>query len=64
MFFIRQPSDFEIWSMVFTNVWFPFMYVWDIAKDTVQLLLMVTVVGGYRNIFENWSLFSSVVSHI
>ena len=40
------------------------MYVWDIVKDTAQLLLMVIVVGGYKNVFENWSFFSSVVSHI
>ena len=40
------------------------MYVWDIVKDTAQLLLMLTVVGGYEHVFKTWSSFSSVVNHI
>ena len=56
------PSDLEIWSSVLTNFWPPFMYVCDIVKDTVQLLLMIIVVGGYENVFKYWSSFSSVVS--
>ena len=40
------------------------MYVWDIVKDTAQLLLMVIVVGGYENVFRYWTSFSSVVSHV
>ena len=63
MYFFRQPSDLEIWSIVCTNLWFPFMYVWDIVKDTAQLLLMVIVVGGYKNVLQYWSSFSSVVGH-
>ena len=62
--FSRQPSDLEIWSTVCANVWFPFLYVWDIVKDTAQLLLMVNVVGGYENVFKYWPSFSSVVRHI
>ena len=62
--FFRLPSDLEIWSTVFTNFWFSFMYVWDIVKDTAQLLLMVYVVGGYEYVFKYWSSFSSVVSHV
>ena len=62
MSIFRLPSDLEIWSCVLTNFWPPFMYVWDIVKDTVQLLWMVIVVGGYENAFKHWSSFSSVVS--
>ena len=64
MSIFRLPSDLEIWSCVLTNFWPPFMYVWDIVKDTVQLSLMVIVVGGYENVFKYWSSFSSVVSHV
>ena len=60
----RLPSDLQIWSSVLTNFWPPFMYVCDIVKDSVQLLLMVIVVGGYENVFKYWSSFSSVVSHV
>ena len=40
------------------------MYVWDIVKDTAQLLLMLIVVGGYEHVFNTWTSFSSVVRHV
>ena len=49
--------------MVFKNVWFPFHYVADIVKDSIQLALCIMVVDGFENAFKNWLSFSSVVSY-
>lgn len=40
----------------------PFLYLLDIVKDSIQLVLIVTAVHGFLYVFENWSSFSSVVS--
>ena len=48
--------------MVPEGVFSPFLYLLDIVKDSVQLVLFVVAVHGFRNSFENWSSFSSVVS--
>ena len=41
--FSRSPTLMEIVSIVSKNVWFPFHYVADIVKDSVQLGLCVMV---------------------
>ena len=48
--------------MVPEGVLSPFLYLFDIAKDLIQLALIVYAVHGFHNVFENWSSFSSVVS--
>ena len=48
--------------IVSKNVRFPFHYVADIVKDSVQLGLCVMVVDGFEGAFKNWLSFSSVVS--
>ena len=40
----------------------PFLYLLDIVKDSIQLVLIVYAVHGVQNVFEYWSSFSSVVS--
>ena len=48
--------------MIPEGVLSPFLYLLDIVKDSVQLVLIVYAVHGFPNVFENWSSFSSVVS--
>ena len=33
-------------------------------KDSVQLVLCITVVGGFASVLSNWQSFSSVVSMV
>ena len=51
----------EIVSIAFNNVWFPLHYVADIAKDSIQLIMCLIVVGGLENALNNWLSFSSAV---
>ena len=61
LLFQRSPTQMEILSIVFKNVWFPLHYVADIVKDSIQLILCLIVVGGLENALNNWLSFSSVV---
>ena len=58
----RVPSALEILFMIPGGVLSPFLYLLDIVKDSIQLVLIVTAVHGFLYVFENWSSFSSVVS--
>ena len=48
--------------MIPEGVLSPFLYLWDILKDFMQLVLIIYAVHGVRIVFEYWSSFSSVVS--
>ena len=48
--------------MIPTNILKPLLYVLDIIKDMVQVLLLLTAVGGLTFALRYWSSFSSVVS--
>ena len=48
--------------MIPEGVLSPFLYLLDMFKDSVQLVLIVYAVHGFHNVFENWSSFSSGVS--
>ena len=48
--------------MTLKNMFVTFMYLVDIIKDTLQLLLLLTTVGGVSFVLHNWASFSSVVS--
>lgn len=41
---------------------FPFLYVFDVVKDSIQLIILTVAVGGPMLIFNNWISFTSVVS--
>ena len=49
-------------TLVPVNVLKPLLYVLDIIKDMVQLLLLLTAVGGLTYALRYWSSFSSAVS--
>ena len=49
-------------TLIPLNILKPFLYVLDIIKDIVQLLLLLTTVGGLASALKYWSSFSSVVS--
>lgn len=40
----------------------PFMYILDIVKDCMELAFLIHAVNGLKNVCQNWSSFSSVVS--
>ena len=48
--------------MVVLNLSTPFFYLMDIVKDCIQLLLLLSVVGGLWLFLEHWLNFTSVVS--
>ena len=48
--------------MVPVNIVYPFLYIMDIVKDLVQLVLLVVAVGGLSKFLEYWSSFSSTVT--
>ena len=52
----------EILLMTPRNMILSFMYLVDIIKDTLQLLLLLITVGGISFVLHNWASFSSVVS--
>ena len=44
------------------NIIFPFFYVLDVVKDSIQLIILTVAVGGPMLVFNNWISFTSVVS--
>ena len=48
--------------MIPEGVFSPFLYLLDMVKDSMQLVLIIYAVHGFCNVFEHWSSFSSVVS--
>jgi hypothetical protein len=50
--------------MVPSSILSPFIYVMDITKDSIQVVLLITAVGGFKHAFRFWYSFSSVVSMI
>ena len=48
--------------MVPKNITFPFLYVCDVLKDSLQLALLVIAVGGPLLVIKNPFSFTSVVS--
>ena len=44
------------------NIAFPFLYVVDFLKDSIQLIMLIVAVGGPVLVFNNWTSFTSVVS--
>jgi hypothetical protein len=50
--------------MVPSSILSPFIYVMDITKDSIQVVLLITAVGGFKYAFRFWYSFSSVVSMI
>ena len=48
--------------MIPEGVLSPFLYLLDIAKDLMQLVLIIYAIHGLQNAFEYWSSFSSIVS--
>ena len=59
--FFRSPSGYEMLTLIPINVLKPLLYVLDIIKDMVQLLLLLTAVGGMTFALRYWSSFSSAV---
>ena len=48
--------------MIPVGVLVPFVYLLDIVKDSMWLVLIIYAVHGFQFFFEYWSSFSSVVS--
>ena len=50
--------------MVPKNIVFPFLYVFDVLKDFIQLIMIIVAVGGLWQVFNDdyLSSFTSVVS--
>ena len=61
-FRLQSPSSWEVLSIVPVNMVHPFLYVFDIVKDMVQIALFATAIGHLEHLFKYWSSFSSVVS--
>ena len=49
-------------TLIPVNISKPLLYVLDVIKDMVQLLLLLTAVGGLSFAVRYWSSFSSGVS--
>ena len=60
--FIRSTSVWEVLSTHPFSILPPFLYLLEIIKDVVQLIILVHVLGGYEYVFIHWTSFSSVVS--
>lgn len=48
--------------MIPIGIFHPFMYILDIVKDCMELAFLIHAVNGLKNVCQNWSSFSSVVS--
>ena len=48
-------------TLVPINILKPLLYVLDIIKDMVQVLLLLTAVGGFTFALRYWNSFSSAV---
>ena len=44
--------------MVPKNIAFPFFYVFDALKDSIQLIMLIAAVGGPMLVFNDEYLFS------
>ena len=59
--YLRHISGLEMATLVPINILKPLLYVLDIIKDTVQVLLLLTAVGGFTFALRYWNSFSSAV---
>ena len=62
IFFSRLFSAFDVLRIIPTNMVSPFMYLVDIIKDSLQLYILLISIGGIKNVIQNPTSFSSVVS--
>ena len=44
--------------MVIKNIAFPFLYVFDALKDSIQLIMLIIAVGGPMLVFNDEYMFS------
>ena len=61
-YFHRLPSFINLLSIASTNAVFPFVYVSDIVKDSLQIVLLVIVTGGPAMVFKYWYTLTTFVS--
>ena len=61
-YFYRLPSFINLLSIASTNAVFPFVYVSDIVKDSLQIVLLVIVIGGPAMVFKYWYTLTTFVS--
>ena len=60
--FCRLPSIMNLLIIASTNVIFPFVYLSDILKDSIQVGLLVIAAGGPVIVLRYWYSMTSFVS--
>ena len=60
--FCRLPSIMNLLITASTNIVFPFVYVSDIVKDSLQVALLVIAAGGPVIVLRYWYSMTSFVS--